>query len=193
MSCCRIALFGAMQGFSAENGPVSQTPYQVILGPSFASLHAHVQYALLPPVRAEGTFDVEHGPGWLARSIIWLMKLPAAGPRQPVRLNVTVNGAELVWTRRIDGSVLRTRQYERGSSLVERSGLGRVTFDLSVEDGALLYRQSSIHLAGLPVPSSISPRVAAEASGTADGWHVVVTVSWRGRMVCRYGGRMRAS
>ena len=76
---------------------------------------------------------------------------------------------------------------------MERSGLGSVSFDLAVEDGALLYRQSSIHVAGLPVPSSLSPRVGAVVSATAEGWHVVVTVTWRGRFVCRYGGAIRAS
>ena len=170
-----------------------QTPYEVILGASFASLHAHVQRAHRAPLRAEGMFDVEHGPGWLAPPLIWLMKLPPAGPHRPVRLNVTVHGAELVWTRRIGESMLQTRQCARGSRLVERSGLGCVAFELSVEDGALLYRQSAIHVAGLPLPSLVSPRVAAVASATADGWHVVVTVTWRGRMVCRYAGSMRAS
>jgi hypothetical protein len=171
---------------------VQQTPYEVILGESFASLHAHVQHAHLPPLFAEGTLDVEHGPGWLAPPLIWLMKLPAAGV-QAVRLSVTGDGTELVWTRRIGRSVLRTRQRAIGSRLVERAGLGRVTFDLRVEDGGLLYRQSSIHLAGLPVPSSMSPRVGAAVSATADGWHVVVTVTWRGQIVCRYAGSMRAS
>jgi Domain of unknown function (DUF4166) len=171
----------------------SSSPYQAVLGEAFASLHAHVRRAHLPPLRAEGTIDVEHGPEWLARPMIWLMKLPAAGPRQAVWLDVAGDGSELVWTRRIGGSVLRTRQRASGSRLVERSGLGRVTFDLSVEDGALLYRQSSIHLAGLPLPSSLSPRVVAVVSATTEGWQVAVTVTWRGRMVCRYAGAIRAS
>ena len=158
----------------------SKSPYEAVLGEAFATLHAHVRRAHLPPLRAEGTMDVEHGQGWVARPIIWLMNLPAAGPRQPVRLDVAANGSELVWTRRVGVSVLRTRQRECGSRLVERSGLGRVSFDLAVDDGALLYRQSSFHVAGLPVPSSLSPRVGAVVSATADGWHVVVTVAWAG-------------
>jgi len=139
---------------------------------------------------------VEHGPGFLARPIIWLMKLPAAGLRQPVRLDVSQVGPELVWTRRIGGSMLRTRQYATdgsGSRIVERSGVGRISFDLAVENGALQYRQSSIHVAGLPVPSSLSPNVAAVVSATSDGWRVVVTVTWRGGIVCRYAGSIRAS
>ena len=125
--------------------------------------------------------------------MIWLMKLPAAGPRQPVQLEVVNDGSELLWTRRIGRSVLRTRQRASGAQLVERSGLGRVSFHLAVEGGALLYRQASIHVAGLPVPSSLSPRVSAVVSPTAEGWHVTVTVTWRERFVCRYAGPIHAS
>ncbi len=169
------------------------SPYEAILGPAFASLHPHVRAAHLAPLRAEGTIDVEHGAGWLARPLIWLMKLPAAGPRQPVRLEVAEDDSGLVWTRRIGGSILRTRQRAMGSRLVERSGLGRVSFDLAVEDGALLYRQSSIHFAGLPLPSPLRPRVGAAVSPSAEGWHVAVTVTWRGRTLCRYAGAIRRS
>jgi hypothetical protein len=144
-------------------------------------------------LRADGVLDVNHGAGWLARPIIWLMKLPAVGPRQAVHLDVDQDGSALVWTRRIGPSILRTRQWSIGSRLVERSGLGRISFDLAVEDGALVYRQSSIHVAGLPVPASWSPRVGAVVSATADGWRVAVTVEWRRRVVCRYAGTLRSS
>ena len=171
----------------------SRSLYEAVLGEAFASLHAHVRRAHLPPLRAEGTLDVEHGPGWLARPIIWLMKLPAAGFRQPVRLDVAEDGSELVWTRCIGGSVLRTRQRASGSRLVERSGIGSISFHLAVEEGALFYRQASIHVAGLRVPASVGPRVTAVVSATAEGWRVEVTVTWRGRIVCRYGGTIRLS
>jgi hypothetical protein len=124
--------------------------------------------------------------------MIWLMKLPAAGLRQPVRLDVAQDGSELVWRRRIGGSVLQTRQRASGSRLVEQSGVGRVSFDLAVEGGSLLYQQSSFHLAGLPLPSSVTPRVGAVVSATTDGWRVAVTVQWRGRIVCRYAGTIHA-
>ena len=170
------------------------SPYEAILGEAFASLHAHVQRAHLAPLRAEGAIDVEHGgPRWLARPMIWLMKLPAAGPGQSVQLDVAEDGSELVWTRRIDGATLRTRQRARGSRLEERSGLGRVSFTLAVESGALVYRQSLFYVAGLPVPSSLSPRVAAVVSATAEGWRVVVTVKWLGRILCRYAGNIHGS
>ena len=177
----------------ARPAATSVSLYEALLGETFTSLHAHVQCAHLPPLRAEGRIDVEHGAGWLTRPMIWLMTLPAAGSRQPVQLQVTGDDHELVWTRQIGTSMLRTRQRACGSRLVERSGLGRVSFDLAVDDGALLYRQSSFHVAGLPVPSSLGPRVGAAVSATADGWHVAVTVTWRGRIVCRYAGSIHPS
>jgi hypothetical protein len=121
------------------------------------------------------------------------MRLPAAGPCQPVRLKVAEDGPELVWTRHIGTSVLRTRQCASGSRLLERLGLGRISFDLAVEDGALRYRQSAIHVAALPVPASVGPCVEAVVSAAAHGWRVVVTVTWRGRLVCRYAGTLSAS
>jgi hypothetical protein len=171
----------------------SGSPYEAVLGVAFASLHARVRRAHLPPLRATGTIDVQHGQGWLVRPMIWLMKLPAAGLRQPVRLDVAADGAELVWTRSIGGSILRTRQYATSSRLVECSGVGRIAFDLAEKDGALVYRQSSIHVAGLPVPPSLGPRVDAVVSATPEGWRVEVTVRWRGRIICHYAGPIRES
>jgi hypothetical protein len=143
-------------------------------------------------LRAKGRIDVEHGRGRLTAAMVWLMKLPAAGLRQPVWLEVSEDGADLVWTRRIGRVVLRTRQRAKGTRIVERAGSGSVAFALSVHDGALLYRQSSIHVAGLPLPSWSGPHVDAVVAATAEGWSVAVTVQWRGRLVCRYGGALRA-
>ena len=91
---------------------------------------------------------VEHGPGWLTRPLIWLMKLPAAGPGQRVWLDLCGDRSGLVWTRRIGDAILRTRQRARGPRIVERAGLGRVAFDLEIDNGALRYRQASIRVAG---------------------------------------------
>jgi hypothetical protein len=135
---------------------------------------------------------VEHGSGWLIRPVIWLMKLPAAGPRQAVRLDVAQDGPDLVWTRRIGPSVVRTRQRAIGPRLVERSGLGRIAFVLTVENGALWYAHASFRVAGLPLPAPLSPRVGAVVSPATEGWSVAVTVKWRERIVCRYAGTMRA-
>ena len=125
--------------------------------------------------------------------MIWLMKLPAAGPKQAAQLQVAAEGDELIWSRQIGRSQLRTRQRASRSWLVERSGLGRVSFNLAADNGALNYRHASIHLAGVQVPSPLRPCVSAVVAATDDGWRVAVTVEWRGRLVCRYSGAMRES
>jgi hypothetical protein len=173
---------------TAVPGPGTCSPYQIVLGEAFASLDARVRRGHLVPLAAEGTLDVWHGTGWLTPLMVRLMQLPAAGRRQPVRLDVTPIGADVEWTRRIGSSVLRTRQRAVGSLLVERHGMGRVSFALDVDEGALLYRQVSMHIAGLPVPSFVRPVVRARVSPAAGGWRVEVTVTWRGQLVCRYGG-----
>lgn len=177
----------------AIRAATSASPYEAVLGEALALLHPHVRRAHVSPLHAEGTIDVQHGPGALSKAFIRWMKLPAAGAGQQVELDVAGTGAELVWTRRIAGRVLRTRQRAIGTRLVERSGLGRVSFDLAVKNGALLYQQSSIHVAGVPLPHALSPRVSAAVSPTAIGWRVAVTVTWRERMVCRYAGEIAAS
>jgi hypothetical protein len=169
------------------------SPYEAVLGAAFASLHANVRRAHVAPLRATGTIDVEHGRGWLVRAIIRVMTLPAEGSRQPVWLDVAADGPDLIWTRRIGRSTLHTRHRASGRRLVERSGPGRITFELTADEGALRYRQSSIHVAGIRVPPLVCPRVGAIVSATAEGWRVAVTVAWRGRLVCRYSGTIHPS
>jgi hypothetical protein len=173
---------------SAIPDPGASSPYQLILGAAFASLHASVQRAHLVPLAAEGTLDVAHGTQWLAPLMIRLMGLPLAGRGQHVRLEVTAIGADVEWMRRIGSSVLRTQQRAMGSRLVERNGIGSVAFELAVEDGALLYRQSSFSLAGIVLPAVVSPRASAQVSPAASGWRVDVCITLGGRLLCRYGG-----
>jgi len=178
---------------AAVAGPVTTSPYQILLGEDFASLDAGVRRGHLTPLAAEGTLDVHHGTEWLTPLMVRLLKLPAAGRGQRVRLDVTPIGADVEWTRRIGSSMLRTRQRAVGSRLVEHHGIGCVAFALEVEDGALLYRQVSMHVAGIAVPSMVRPRVSARVSQAGEGWRVEVAVTWRGRLVCRYAGVLRAA
>jgi hypothetical protein len=170
------------------SGAGTSSPYQILLGEAFASLDAQVRRCHLAPLAAEGTLDVRHGAEWLTPLLVRLMRLPAAGRGQRVRLDVTPTGAGLEWTRRIGSSVLRTRQRVAGALLVEDHGIGCVAFALKVEDGALLYRQVWMRVAGILVPSFIRPRVSARVSPAARGWRVEVAVTWRGHLVCGYAG-----
>ncbi len=169
----------------------SVDPYEAVLREAFGSLHPHVRAAHRAPLTATGTFDVEHGRHWSAPVIIWLMALPVAGRALAVRLDVRAARRGVQWIRQIGSSTLLTCQTVADGRLVERSGIGRLAFDLSVVGGALHYRQHAMSVAGVRLPGFMSPRVSASVSPDADGWRVSVSVTWRARLVCRYAGRMR--
>jgi uncharacterized protein DUF4166 len=171
----------------------SVDPYRTLLGVAFASLHPFVQRAHLAPLTARGTVDVTRGAHWASPLLARMMALPRAGAAQPVQLQVSNDGADMRWLRRIGNVPLHTRQRLQRGLLVERYGMGRIAFRLEARDGALVYHQAWIHVAGVPLPSVLAPRVAASVTPDGDGWHVDVIVTWRGALVCRYAGSIHPS
>ena len=170
----------------------SRNPYASILGEAYASLDPAVRRAHEAPLSARGTLTVEHGHRWWTPILIRMMRLPAPGVAQPVRLQVTAAGPALTWTRRIGVSPLHTTQYAEQGRLIECSGIGRISFDLSVHHGSLVYRRHAVHVAGLRLPGPVSPHVEASVNGAQGGWSVRVEVTWRGHLVCRYAGIISA-
>lgn len=166
------------------------SPYQAVLGEAFASLHADVRRAHLAPLTARGTLDVRHGGHWIVPLLVAMLRLPPAGQRWPVQLQVDAAGDRLEWTRRIGPAVLLTRQRPSGSRVVEQHGIGRIVFELEVQDGALVYRQHRIGIGPVVIPPFVAPRVLATASPASGGWRIEVTVTWRSHLVCHYAGRM---
>ena len=162
-------------------------PYRSILGDGFASLHPHVRHAHSAPLVAAGTLDVEHGAHWSTPLLVRSLSLPPRGT-QPVRLEIVDAGHDLRWSRRIGTTALETLQRADGRLLIERHGLGHITFRLDVRNGALHYTQDGFFVAGLRVPRPVSPWVCADVTATPEGWRVDVTVTWRARLVCRYAG-----
>jgi hypothetical protein len=174
------------------SGVARPGPYACILGEAYLSLDPAVRRAHEPPLRAQGTLIVEHGSHWWTPLLIFAMRLPAAGPAQPVRLEVARHGSALTWSRRIGSSPLRTVQFAEGSCLVERSGIGRITFELTTDRGTLRYRQRALHIARVRVPRVVCPQVQASVSAAGGDWRVSVEVTWRGWLVCRYAGIISA-
>jgi hypothetical protein len=178
----------------------SMSPYRAILGEAFDTLHPNVRRAHEAPLSAEGTFDVVHGTHRIARILVALMQLPAAGSRVPVALSVAFGPARtrtgpltLRWERRIGQTRLCTLQHAHRGLLVEAKGLGRMVFSLRAANGCLLYEPAALRFWFLRVPPVLSPHMSARVSPDAEGWHVDVRVEWHGHLICRYGGRMRPS
>ena len=172
-----------------------------MLGPAYAALAPAVRIAHEAPLAAEGAMDVVHGNHVLTSLLVRIMKLPATGTDVAVVLQVanephTGPGARstMVWRRQIGATVLDTRQFARHGRLVEQSGPGTVEFMLDVAcDGSLRYESVTCRFLGVSLPRFLAPRVRAQVAPNGSGWHVEVTAQWCGRLVCRYGGAMRAT
>lgn len=170
----------------------TRAPYASILGDAYARLDPMVRLAHEAPLSARGTLTVAHGDRWWTPGLVRMMRLPAAGLGQPVRLELSASGTALTWSRQIGASPLRTTQQAENARLVERCGIGRLTFALSVRQGSLVYRQEAFHIMRVRIPDPFSPRVHAAVSAAQDGWSVWVEVTWRGILVCRYAGIITA-
>jgi hypothetical protein len=180
------------------HGP-PRSPYQDLLGPTYDLLAPSVRAAHEAPLAAEGAMDVVHGDHVFTPLLIHIMKLPEKGTNLPVVLHVTSEPrandrvrATMVWRRQIGATVLDTRQFARNERLVEQSGPGTIEFALQADThGSLHYSDVACRIMGVPLPRSLAPRVRAQVSANANGWHVEVNVQWRGHLVCRYAGSMR--
>jgi len=98
--------------------------------------------------RAAGTFEVRRGTGILARLLARLLRLPAGGGAVPLVLTVTplACGGER-WRRNFAGRDFTTEQRAHaGPLLAERAGPFETLFRLTVEGGALAYRQAGASL-----------------------------------------------
>jgi Domain of unknown function (DUF4166) len=180
------------------HGP-PRSPYQDLLGDAYDALAPSVRTAHEAPLTAEGAMDVVHGDYFLTPLLVRVMKLPWKGTNLHVSLHVTNEPhtspsvrTTMSWRRQIGATVLDTRQLSRDGRLVEQSGPGTIEFALHTDSqGSLHYSDIACRFMGVPVPRFVAPRVRAEVSANGSGWHVDVTVQWRGRLVCRYGGAMR--
>jgi hypothetical protein len=126
-----------------------------------------------PFLSAAGSFTVTHARSWLVALAIRVFRLPPAGERMPLRLEVDATGSEQRWERTFDGRhTLVTYQYLLADGrLAERTGPLELTFHVDVENGVVVYRPAGLRLRlgrwRIPLPSFFGPRVTARLS--ADG------------------------
>ena len=85
----------------------------------------------------------------------------------------------------------RASSHEKGDSS-SRAGQAPLNFALHVDrNGSLQCDDVSCRFLGVSLPRFVAPRVQAKVSANSTGWHVDVTVQWRGHLVCRYAAAMR--
>lgn len=105
-----------------------------------------------------------------------LLRLPAAGARVPVRLVVTPSGDREQWDRFFGGHRVRTLQWAHGEHVMEQFGIATFACALVIEGSRLRYEFKRAWLAGIAIPSWLSPRVISHvdtmqrAGGRSFAW-----------------------
>ena len=95
--------------------------YQRLLAASFERLPPALRrFHAQPGGTATFVLEVTHEPGLLHRAAAALMRLPAASPRTPGTLVVTVRGEREVWERTFADTKLTTVQWIDGGRLEHR-------------------------------------------------------------------------
>jgi hypothetical protein len=99
------------------------------------------------------------------RLLAWLFQLPAATDDAPIIVEFSASGTGELWTRRIGGRVMRSRQFiglrRPAGWIVERFGM--LDFDLLVQvaDERLALSMVGMRCCGLPLPRALWPAIEA--------------------------------
>jgi hypothetical protein len=141
----------------------------------------------------QGRCTCEPAETRLGRVISWLCQFPAAASESPISVEFEMRGAGEVWTRRVGGRVMRSRQYigARGArgSVVEQ--FGALAFDLgfAMVGGRIDLVLTGARLLGIPLPRACWPRIKASerAEGDRFQFDVEIGLPLVGRLV-RYRG-----
>jgi hypothetical protein len=163
---------------------VDRTLYPRAFGAQWASLSAPLRRFFESTRPFSGAFEVRSG-GWLGRMLRAILRMPAPGPRVPVRLLVEPTAGGEVWRRRFRDRRLDSAQRADGELVVDRFGATEVAFALEAgERGTgMSMRQVSTSLRlgrlRIPLPRVLAPRVTGAMHDLAPGdgrVHVTVRV-----------------
>ena len=157
------------------------------LSPPLRELHGAYRQA-----EYAGEASVENGRNPLARLARWLMRLPAANERVPVRVSVAASATRETWTRRFGESTFssvlswdaeRQRITERFGPLVFELGL-------TEQGGALVWPVTRGWCLGIPLPRFLLPvSEAREDVDEAGRFRFDVAIRLRGLgLVAHYRG-----
>lgn len=157
----------------------SQSLYQRVLGADYAKLPLILQqfHSLPEGGCAAGIIAVEQGEGVLRHLAASILRLPKAGGKIPLRLQVVPQDDREVWIRHFDGQRLETLQWQEGSCLVEKAGPLCFVFQLTADEHGLTFLPHSSRMRGIRIPDRMALRVNAHARGMEDRWRIEVTIT----------------
>jgi uncharacterized protein DUF4166 len=126
--------------------------------------------------RASGFLRVTRGKGCLRAVVADLLKLPPAGERVGVELQVVVEGDRERWIRRFDDlRLVSTQRLERGL-VVETFGPFRFGYRLTGGPGGLQFDMVRRWFWRVPIGAGLAPLIDGRAWGREDGWWIDVSI-----------------
>ena len=145
------------------------------------------------PSHWKGRCTVTGAQTLAGRLLAWLFELPAATDDAPIAVEFSASGTGELWTRRIGGRVMRSRQFiglrRPAGWIVERFGI--LDFDLLVQvaDERLTLSMVGMRCCGLPLPRALWPAIEATETEEEGRFHFDVQIGLPlvGRLV-RYRG-----
>ncbi|HEY4090291.1 MAG TPA: DUF4166 domain-containing protein [Luteibacter sp.] len=138
--------------------------YKRILGSAFESLPGMLRelHGTASARQWQGSAEVRHGGGLIARVIRAVIGFPKAGRNVPLTVHFSPEDGGERWTRTFDGKDFSSHQ-SAGTGrdehlLVERFGLVSFALALVVEENRLLLMPRRWSLLGIPMPGFMLPK-----------------------------------
>jgi hypothetical protein len=104
----------------------------------------------------------------VGRFLAWLFQLPAATDDAAIAVEFETSGGGEVWTRRIGGRVMRSRQFigvrKRPGWIVERFGVLDFDLEVRVAERRLALTMRGMRCCSLPLPRALWPAIEASES-----------------------------
>jgi hypothetical protein len=104
----------------------------------------------------------------VGRFLAWLFQLPAATDDAAIAVEFETSGGGEVWTRRIGGRVMRSRQFigvrKRPGWIVERFGVLDFDLEVRVAERRLALTMHGMRCCSLPLPRALWPAIEASES-----------------------------
>ncbi|MGC4045975.1 MAG: DUF4166 domain-containing protein [Armatimonas sp.] len=152
--------------------------YRQVLGESFDTLHPHLRrfHGAHTAIVGHGSFTVERRRG--TALLAALLRLPRAGEKVTVQIEVQPTPTGEKWIRRFEKSPMITEQWHQGTLLHEKAG--PMTFGLEItvnREGGVDFTTRRGWFLGIPLPLSLSPKVTAHTKPTESGWHAQVELT----------------
>lgn len=148
--------------------------YRQVLGESFEALHPNLKrfHETDTVMLGKGSFTISRRGGTLLAA---LLRLPPAGERIPVYMEVQPLSSGEKWIRHFGDVPMTTDQWYQEGLLRERAGPMVFGLETTVtENGGMEFSTRRAWVMGIPLPLVLSPKVSAVTSPTEAGWQVQV-------------------